>query len=365
MKYILALNSFRPLRAVGRLRGTKALVTAVVNCLPTMMSVVILFICIMFWFSMVGVIMFSDTLHTRCLGEDSSWGSVCNERSSDATYQWLFPSCGSTGNCTNGAPTPSEWENYDHVGFASLAILQVITLDSWAQVAQEVMNGLSPFAALYYFVLSLIGTQYALNLLLAVITDAFAKMYEEERLELEERAQREGTNKGGVSAALQGNLDEELDSKGADNAENATETVTASALPPATTLKDDDEEQYDVVSRASSKKGSTSAKGTAPLAKRQWKEFRASLSRASASSLHTGVKSIDVSSCFASNPLEQAAENRDNEKEEAKKAEEAKGPARESAALCSDERLRYVSNWVNMIPTEPDVHDLEVPFAGC
>ena len=91
LRVLLALNALRPLRAIQRVSGMRKLMMVIVSCLPTMASVVVLALVLLFFFSMAGVILFSSSLHARCLMHatstptDPDWANVCTSGSGNMT----------------------------------------------------------------------------------------------------------------------------------------------------------------------------------------------------------------------------------------------------------------------------------------
>jgi hypothetical protein len=207
--YLQSLNALRPLRVVQRVSGMRKLMFVVMSCMPTMGSVVILVLVLLFMFSMAGVILFGSSLHVRCMGAGvNDFTNVCSD---DVTgIDWLSTPCQFGYNCTSALPTPNNWANFDNVGVAIFSVLQVMTLDDWMVIGADVMNGFTPFAWFYFFILTVVGSFWAVNLMLAVITDAFSRFFAEEQADIEsiETAAKDGgavNSRAAISKALQGN----------------------------------------------------------------------------------------------------------------------------------------------------------------
>jgi len=66
------------------------------------------------------------------------------------------------------------YTTFDHLGYGVLTLFQVITLEGWTLVMYNLMDAnLSPMVVFYFTLLVLFGSFFLLNLILAVIMDAF------------------------------------------------------------------------------------------------------------------------------------------------------------------------------------------------
>ena len=192
---------FRPLRTISRVRGMRNLVDTLGASLPILLNVLLLSLFVFFVFGLVGVILWSGTLHKRCYGYSYDEGNytyttVCGEESKVGFFR---SQCAEGFACVTGAPNPNRWANWDHIGASFLIVLQCLTLDDWNSHMYQVQDGWSPFAAIYFLVLTLLGAYFVLNLVLAVVTDSFTRFAIEEddreltgaRDEMRDRLRRE------------------------------------------------------------------------------------------------------------------------------------------------------------------------------
>ena len=68
--------------------------------------------------------------------------------------------------------------SFDNIGRALLQVLQVVSLESWSTTQMYYMlDGVGSLVILYYTCLIVIGTYFALNLLVAVISAKFAQLH--------------------------------------------------------------------------------------------------------------------------------------------------------------------------------------------
>lgn len=67
--------------------------------------------------------------------------------------------------------------SFDNIGRALLQVLQVVSLESWSEQMYYLLDGIGSVVVVYYFFLIIIGTYFALNLLVAVISAKFAQLH--------------------------------------------------------------------------------------------------------------------------------------------------------------------------------------------
>ncbi len=68
--------------------------------------------------------------------------------------------------------------SFDNIGRALLQVLQVVSLESWSTTQMYyLLDGIGNLVVIYYFCLIVIGTYFALNLLVAVISAKFAQLH--------------------------------------------------------------------------------------------------------------------------------------------------------------------------------------------
>ena len=302
--WLVALNALRPLRVVQRIHGMRQLMLVIVSCLPTIGSVVVLLLVILFVFSLIGVTLFAGSLHHYCSGQDlpDKVVYVCSSGYLGKEDDWAQLPC-VMGNCTWQSSPKHPWANFDNIGFGVFAIIRIITLDAWIDIANDVMNGFSPVAMLFFLILTIIGSYWAMNLILAVITDGFSRFFMDQKLEREalERAKSTGGEvqvQHGVSKALTGDetLPASHDTNNAAADGTAVPAITASGPSKAKNRASDRGSQRDAGDGkdAGEKPLHRSVKGTNPMVKLEWQHWVSALSRASATSLRNGLDSVDV-----------------------------------------------------------------------
>ncbi|XP_076054052.1 sodium channel protein 1 brain-like isoform X2 [Oratosquilla oratoria] len=184
LRSLRTLRALRPLRAISRWQGMKIVVNALMYAIPSIFNV--LLVCLVFWliFSIMGVQMFGGKFY-KCInnatGELLPVSEVENHKQcDDKNYTW-----------TNSKI------NFDHVGYAYLALFQVATFEGWMEVMEDAVDcrGIDKqpsreaniYAYIYFVIFIVCGSFFTLNLFIGVIIDNFnmlKKKYEGGVLEM-------------------------------------------------------------------------------------------------------------------------------------------------------------------------------------
>ncbi len=173
-----ALRALRPLRALKRVPGMPVLVQWLLDVLPKMVNVLMLFAFVFLVAGIAGMELFKGSLHYRCAlpgfveGIDASLqapfdtevachqsdGSCLEHNLPEGTTCQFF-----TANPNNGATS------FDSVGLAFIVLAQGTTFDDWAECMYQLMIVFSPHVWIYFALVVLIGGFFVVNLFLAVI----------------------------------------------------------------------------------------------------------------------------------------------------------------------------------------------------
>ncbi|XP_045110283.1 sodium channel protein 60E-like isoform X5 [Portunus trituberculatus] len=183
LRSLRTLRALRPLRAISRWEGMKIVVNALMYAIPSIFNV--LLVCLVFWliFSIMGVQMFGGKFY-KCIdhhGEILPLKIVENKTDCLAkNYSWVNSKI-----------------NFDHVGFAYLALFQVATFEGWMEVMEDAVDcrGIDKqpereaniYAYIYFVIFIVCGSFFTLNLFIGVIIDNFnalKKKYEGGVLEM-------------------------------------------------------------------------------------------------------------------------------------------------------------------------------------
>ncbi|KAA6415257.1 MAG: voltage-gated ion channel superfamily [Trebouxia sp. A1-2] len=180
-----AFRALRPLRTLSAHPGIRLLVSTLISAIPLLLDVVLLLTWVFFVFGIIGMQLFMGRLLGRCHPLNTSTlqpeavpenmtDQVCNPVQSSGTYN-----CGDGYVCLNGDYEAFYGDvSFDNIGRALLQVLQVVSLESWSTTQMYyLLDGIGNVVFIYYFCLIVIGTYFALNLLVAVISAKFAQLH--------------------------------------------------------------------------------------------------------------------------------------------------------------------------------------------
>uniref|UniRef100_A0A8C5YHX2 Sodium channel protein n=1 Tax=Microcebus murinus TaxID=30608 RepID=A0A8C5YHX2_MICMU len=171
LKYFRTLRALRPLRALSQFEGMKVVVNALIGAIPAILNV--LLVCLIFWliFCILGVNFFSGKFG-RCINGTDTSLPIAYEVIPNRTQ------------CKNGNFSWHNMEvNFDNVGNAYLALLQVATFKGWMDIMYAAVDSKekekqpvfeqSSQMYLYFVVFIIFGSFFTLNLFIGVIIDNF------------------------------------------------------------------------------------------------------------------------------------------------------------------------------------------------
>uniref|UniRef100_A0A3B3YX06 Ion transport domain-containing protein n=1 Tax=Poecilia mexicana TaxID=48701 RepID=A0A3B3YX06_9TELE len=205
---IRTVRVLRPLRAINRVPSMRILVTLLLDTLPMLGNVLALCFFVFFIFGIVGVQLWAGLLRNRCfMGEDvRMWPEgtddhpfICSTerengmlRCSDVPRRRVGRSYCSLGaeeahsetgltvdgpvscvnwyqyynQCRAGEINPHKGAiNFDNIGYAWIAIFQVITLEGWVDIMYYVMDAHSFYNFIYFIFLIIVSTKKTTNTL--------------------------------------------------------------------------------------------------------------------------------------------------------------------------------------------------------
>ncbi|XP_039740786.1 voltage-dependent T-type calcium channel subunit alpha-1H isoform X3 [Pteropus medius] len=242
---IRTVRVLRPLRAINRVPSMRILVTLLLDTLPMLGNVLLLCFFVFFIFGIVGVQLWAGLLRNRCFldsnfarnsnltflrpyyqteeGDENPF--ICSSRRDngmqkcshipsrrelrvECTLGWeaygqpQAEGMGSAGHnacinwnqyynvCRSGDFNPHNGAiNFDNIGYAWIAIFQVITLEGWVDIMYYVMDAHSFYNFIYFILLIIVGSFFMINLCLVVIATQFSETKQREnQLMREQRA---------------------------------------------------------------------------------------------------------------------------------------------------------------------------------
>ncbi|XP_027468787.2 voltage-dependent T-type calcium channel subunit alpha-1H isoform X1 [Zalophus californianus] len=264
---IRTVRVLRPLRAINRVPSMRILVTLLLDTLPMLGNVLLLCFFVFFIFGIVGVQLWAGLLRNRCFldstfarnnnlsflrpyyqteeGEENPF--ICSSRRDngmqkcshipsrrelrvECTLGWeaygqpqADGAVGAARNacinwnqyynvCRSGGSNPHNGAiNFDNIGYAWIAIFQVITLEGWVDIMYYVMDAHSFYNFIYFILLIIVGSFFMINLCLVVIATQFSETKQREnQLMREQRARYLSNDSTLASFSEPGSCYEEL-----------------------------------------------------------------------------------------------------------------------------------------------------------
>ncbi|XP_069337293.1 voltage-dependent T-type calcium channel subunit alpha-1G isoform X17 [Eulemur rufifrons] len=227
---VRTVRVLRPLRAINRVPSMRILVTLLLDTLPMLGNVLLLCFFVFFIFGIVGVQLWAGLLRNRCFlpenfslplsvdleryyqteNEDES-PFICSQPRENGMrscrsvptlrgeggggppcgldYEAYNSSSNTTcvnwnqyyTNCSAGEHNPFKGAiNFDNIGYAWIAIFQVITLEGWVDIMYFVMDAHSFYNFIYFILLIIVGSFFMINLCLVVIATQFSETKQRE-----------------------------------------------------------------------------------------------------------------------------------------------------------------------------------------
>ncbi|XP_011476669.1 voltage-dependent T-type calcium channel subunit alpha-1H isoform X2 [Oryzias latipes] len=245
---IRTVRVLRPLRAINRVPSMRILVTLLLDTLPMLGNVLFLCFFVFFIFGIVGVQLWAGLLRNRCfLGEDTKVlynqslkpyyvdeegednpficstprengmlhcydvppstedGVECSLTASQQSSVLIGSFDSVAGASVNGCVNWNQYYNvchagefnphkgavnFDNIGYASIAIFQVITLEGWVDIMYFVMDAHSFYNFIYFILLIIVGSFFMINLCLVVIATQFSETKQRENALMREQRAR-------------------------------------------------------------------------------------------------------------------------------------------------------------------------------
>uniref|UniRef100_A0A8C5RJC3 Voltage-dependent T-type calcium channel subunit alpha-1H n=1 Tax=Laticauda laticaudata TaxID=8630 RepID=A0A8C5RJC3_LATLA len=252
---IRTVRVLRPLRAINRVPSMRILVTLLLDTLPMLGNVLLLCFFVFFIFGIVGVQLWAGLLRNRCFldsplqrthnltflhkyyrpEESEENPFICSslrdngmqkcssipnrkEYKMDCTltvdaYNPQLDSLDLSGRngcinwnqyynvCRTGDLNPHNGAiNFDNIGYAWIAIFQVITLEGWVDIMYYVMDAHSFYNFIYFILLIIVGSFFMINLCLVVIATQFSETKQRENQLMQEQRARYLSNDSTIAS---------------------------------------------------------------------------------------------------------------------------------------------------------------------
>eukprot|EP01012_Entosiphon_sulcatum_P001229 TRINITY_DN10227_c0_g1_i2.p1 TRINITY_DN10227_c0_g1~~TRINITY_DN10227_c0_g1_i2.p1 ORF type:complete len:1748 (-),score=254.68 TRINITY_DN10227_c0_g1_i2:23-5266(-) len=161
----------RPLRSISRIKGMRTLINTLLYSIPMMGSVLVLLFFLLCTFSIVGLQLWQGEVHQRCYATGPNSTLVLDSAHADRPC--------STGNFGNQCPAPLQcnvdlkqfrettW-TFDNILSALLLTFKVISTDDWNTEMYYTQSYAGYAAFLFYVILTILGSLFCVNFMLAV-----------------------------------------------------------------------------------------------------------------------------------------------------------------------------------------------------
>jgi len=176
-----SLRVLRPLRTISNIKALKVLLTTLIAALGPLMDTLLILFFLFLIFAIAGLQLFMGLMKKRCFSVDGGIPQTDYVNGDDrVNYQIL---CNTDSDCPGDDWTCGKmianpnWgiTNFDTIPSAFLMVFQVVSLEGWSDIMYYLDRTFSPFVAVYFIGLIIIGTFFLLNLTLAVIKAEFTK----------------------------------------------------------------------------------------------------------------------------------------------------------------------------------------------
>jgi voltage-gated sodium channel type IV alpha len=229
-----AFRVFRALKSITIVPGLKTMVKALGACLYRVIHPVILIVFTVILFALFGIHLYSGKLRQKCMcmpGLELGWTDeafvawvedptyyledglyhcgnatgarhcpdthpVCDAvQASNATYNVSIE-------CITAGPNPNlGYTSFDNFGWASLTAFQLLTADWWENVYDATLMATGPVSVLYFLFIIFLGSFFVINLVLAVVEDAFDDVSDVEEARAREKVAAEQAEAAAAAAA--------------------------------------------------------------------------------------------------------------------------------------------------------------------
>eukprot|EP01062_Namystynia_karyoxenos_P061079 TRINITY_DN5302_c0_g1_i1.p1 TRINITY_DN5302_c0_g1~~TRINITY_DN5302_c0_g1_i1.p1 ORF type:complete len:1975 (+),score=527.51 TRINITY_DN5302_c0_g1_i1:57-5927(+) len=183
---VRVLRVLRPLRSINGIPGLKNIVNALFLSVRELFHVLMLvtfFFCV---FGILGVQLFMGLFRRRCLPEtgpenDTEYEEFCHDGVASEFFQGR--PCDPGFVCLDYKNPNHGFVNFDHIGWAFLVIFQCITVEGWVDQMYRLQDLFGAVSLLYFISLVVLGSYFILNLALAVISERFHTVKENQQTE--------------------------------------------------------------------------------------------------------------------------------------------------------------------------------------
>lgn len=179
--FLRVVRVIKVLKSVQRIPSMRYLVLSLVKSAPLLVQVMEVLLFIFFCFGAIGVQLFAGKLRQRCFdkttGTVSDVEQICTENPRLGGNQ-----CGDDkvcrdrdfdGNPNTRSPSLNRYISFDDILLGFATVLSSVSLEGWSQTMYSFMDAVGPIVCIYFILLVLIGSFFVVNLIIAVIYQAY------------------------------------------------------------------------------------------------------------------------------------------------------------------------------------------------
>lgn len=179
--FLRVVRVIKVLKSVQRIPSMRCLVLSLVKSAPLLVQVMEVLLFIFFCFGAIGVQLFAGKLRQRCF--DEATGAVSNvEEICTEDPRLGGNQCGSDKVCRDRdfkgrpntrSPLLNRYISFDDILLGFATVLSSASLEGWSQTMYSFMDAVGPIVCIYFILLVLIGSFFIVNLIVAVIYQAY------------------------------------------------------------------------------------------------------------------------------------------------------------------------------------------------
>ncbi|XP_046683031.1 muscle calcium channel subunit alpha-1-like isoform X6 [Homalodisca vitripennis] len=225
VKALRAFRVLRPLRLVSGVPSLQVVLNSILRAMVPLLHIALLVIFVIIIYAIIGLEMFSGTLHKSCYNKTT--GQLMDKPHPCADPGSAGFQCSVYGSdmiCHEGWEGPNHGiTNFDNFGLAMLTVFQCITLEGWTDVLYNIEDALgNTWQWIYFISMVILGAFFVMNLILGVLSGEFSKEREKAKARGDFHKLRE---KQQIEEDLRGYLDwitqaEDIEPEGEDQGNN-------------------------------------------------------------------------------------------------------------------------------------------------
>jgi hypothetical protein len=185
MKAIRVAKVLKPLRIITHIPELRLIVSFVLRVTPALNMISLAAFGVVFVFGVIGVQLFQSSLSSRCYNVDDGLllhlGKICTASEGSSI-------CPTNCACLALASPPNYGVvHFDNVGAAMMTVIQIITLQDWSLVFDQLQAAVNaPLVSVYVVLLVLLGPMFLMKLFLAFIAHKLKQMQLQNRVAQQE-----------------------------------------------------------------------------------------------------------------------------------------------------------------------------------